>query len=384
MEPDQALVDELLAANILADRVAIARDPMRESMALDRLIGRINSTPEKALQALVETAAELTGAGSAGVSLLEGGRFVWRAIAGAWARHIGEGMPFDASPCGVVVARDASLLFSDPRIRFPQMQSEPLVQEALLVPVRFLDRPIGTLWVLSHDRHRFDTEDVRILERLALFATAIEQMSRSRAENAEASANAGVRIRETIAMIRSVSRGISKGAGYSASSEELARFGARISAFADAVSHNLPDISGDLWLLIASTLSRHGERAGDRVILEGPEVAISAEQAGMLGLAFHELLDNAFRFGALSTAAGKVNVRWRVERDDNEPWLHLTWDERGSGRVAAVKRQPGFGFELLTIGLPEALEANTTFDLRPPGLHFALRMPVATARTPEA
>ncbi len=38
----------------------------------------------------------------------------------------------------------------------------------------------------------------------------------------------------------------------------------------------------------------------------------------MLGLAFHELLDNAFRFGALSTAAGRVDGRWKVEKDDNE------------------------------------------------------------------
>ncbi len=75
----------------------------------------------------------------------------------------------------------------------------------------------------------------------------------------------------------------------------------------------------------------------------------------MLGLAFHELLDNAFRFGALSTAAGQVDVRWKVEKDDNESQLRPTWDERGSGHVTAVKPRPGFGFELLTIGLPEAL-----------------------------
>lgn len=381
MEPDQALVDEMLAANILADRVAKARDPMRESIAIDKLIGRINSTPDAALQALVETAAELSDAGSAGVSLLEGDRFVWRAIAGAWAHYAGDGMPFDTSPCGVVISRNAPLLFSEPHRRFAQIRGAPSIQELLLVPLRLLGRPIGTLWVLSHDHHRFDTEDVRILERLASFATVIEEMRRSRAQSAEAVTSARARILETVTMIRSVTRDAVEGELRSSADERLTRFGARISAYADAVAHRSPDISTDLWLLLAATLKHFGERPGDRISIEGPDFTIPPEHAGTLGLAFHELLDNAFRHGTLGSAAGRVNVRWVIEEEGEQSWLHLTWDEDGLPRPPTKKLRSGFGFELLTAGLPEMIGGSTAFDLQPEGLHFTLDMPMPGIRT---
>lgn len=376
MELDQTLVDELLAANILADRVAKGRDPMRESIAIDKLIGRINSTPDAALQALVETAAELSDAGSAGVSLLERDRFVWRAIAGAWAHYVGDGIPFDASPCGVVIARDAPLLFSEPHRRFAQIRGEPPIHEALLVPLRLLGRPIGTLWVLSHDHHRFDTEDVRILERLASFATAIEEMRRSRAQSAEAITSARAHILETVTMIRSVTRDAVAGDIPTSAEERLVRFGARISAYADAVAYRSPDISTDLWLLLAATLKRFGERPDERISLDGPDAAIPPKQAGTLGLAFHELLDNAFRHGALRTEAGRVDIRWAVKDEGERSLLHLRWDERGPPHSPTRIQKSGFGFELLTIGLPEMIAAQTEFDLRPEGLCFVLSMPM--------
>jgi GAF domain-containing protein len=157
--------EESLAANILPNRPAPKRDHARESHALDALIGRINGEPGGALQALVETAVALTGAGSAGVSILTDKRFVWPAIAGNWAKYAGNGLPIDASPCQIVIERNAALLFDRPDRLFPEAAGDPRIEEVLLVPLSDGGAPIGTLWVLSHDDYRFNSEDARILQR---------------------------------------------------------------------------------------------------------------------------------------------------------------------------------------------------------------------------
>jgi PAS domain S-box-containing protein len=130
----------------------------------------------------VETAVEVCGADSAGVSILEpggtAGVFRWHAIAGQFASNIGGTMPREASPCGVVLDRDVPLLFSYPERHFDYgMAIDPPVVEGLLVPFHTEAKPVGTVWVIAHTPSRkFDAEDQRLLTGLSRFAAVAYQM----------------------------------------------------------------------------------------------------------------------------------------------------------------------------------------------------------------
>jgi PAS domain S-box-containing protein len=87
-------------------------------------------------------------------------------------------MPREASPCGTVLDRDASLLFARPERHFDYgMTIDPPIVEALLTPFHVQGKVAGTIWVIAHTPSRkFDTEDQRVLTSLSHFASAAYQM----------------------------------------------------------------------------------------------------------------------------------------------------------------------------------------------------------------
>jgi PAS domain S-box-containing protein len=151
-----------------------------ESQALIALVRSMATSPEGILQKLAETALTLCRGQSAGLSLLEDTdqrqNFHWRALTGVWASHINGGTPRDFGPCGVVLDRNAPQICRHAEIDFPYFGDvSPLVEEALLVPFYLDGEAVGTVWVVSHDQHRFDAEDLRILTNLGDFASAAYQ-----------------------------------------------------------------------------------------------------------------------------------------------------------------------------------------------------------------
>ena len=62
----------------------------------------------------------------------------------------------------------------------------------------------------------------------------------------------------------------------------------------------------------------------------GPNVSLLPHLAQGLALALHELATNAAKYGALSSAAGKVELRWQWQRRP----LTLRWVESGGPRIA--------------------------------------------------
>lgn len=173
-----AALDEIIVTHEGLKRAGRAPDYQAENRALRMLATEMQKPNGDVLAKLTEVALELCGAHSAGISILQSDGvktvFHWHAVAGRWAPHVGGGMPRDASPCGVVVDRDQTLLMSNPGSHFPLMsQVDPLAREALLAPFHMVGQPVGTVWVVAHDDTRkFDAEDVRILESLAEIAAA--------------------------------------------------------------------------------------------------------------------------------------------------------------------------------------------------------------------
>jgi PAS domain S-box-containing protein len=110
-------------------------------------------------------------------------------------------------------------------------------------------------------------------------------------------------------------------------------------------------------------------------IQPGPAVEVSRFKVLPLVLILHELMTNALKYGALSTASGVVNVAWRVDTTAAGGMLHLHWQEEGGPAVAPSPR-PGFGTRLLQFSVKE-LQGMADLRFEPKGLDATLSIPVA-------
>jgi PAS domain S-box-containing protein len=194
----------------LHQRAARSPDYAAENRALNALAQEMAEAPGNVIQKLVDMALELTGAGSAGLSVVEsdGGEevFRWRATAGAFAPYAGSTMPRDFYLCGAGFDHSAAQLLTDP-VRFCPCFSElrPHIYEVLLVPFHCNGVRAGTVWVVAHTpAKRFDAEHARLVTSLSRFAAAAVQArsSTQALEAANRSLSAGVAERGRIEQYR--------------------------------------------------------------------------------------------------------------------------------------------------------------------------------------
>ncbi|MCJ2061737.1 PAS domain-containing protein [Methylobacterium sp. J-088] len=107
--------------------------------------------------------------------------------------------------------------------------------------------------------------------------------------------------------------------------------------------------SAPIETLIRNALRNHEDNAG-RFVLEGPSFTVGSKAAMSLSLMLHELATNAAKYGALSTAIGKVSVVWSLRQNGGEPHCVLRWSEQG-GPVVVPPTRTGFGSRLIGRGL---------------------------------
>jgi PAS domain S-box-containing protein len=101
---------------------------------------------------------------------------------------------------------------------------------------------------------------------------------------------------------------------------------------------------------------------------EGPDVLLTPRAANALSLALHELATNAVKFGALSTDAGRIDVRWRRTDDGG---LDLQWTESGGPPVGSPMRR-GFGSTLLQKVTGRELGGEARTEYRREGVRVVL------------
>lgn len=84
----------------------------------------------------------------------------------------------------------------------------------------------------------------------------------------------------------------------------------------------------------------------ERVVVNGPALFLEGRIATALGMAVHELATNACKYGALSTAGGRIAITWAAPPDDEAPQLTLHWEESGGPAVQLPSRR-GFGSKMI-------------------------------------
>lgn len=175
-------LDDVLTTRELAHRPPRATDYASENRALVALSREMARNPWDLPHRLVDTAVDLCRAGTAGISVLkidaDGEYLVWEALSGVYAPSIGRRISRHRSPCGITLDRHAPQLFSNPTRAFPWLApGNILIAECLVIPMYASGRPLGTMWIMSHDRmRRFDAEDVRLMTSLAAFTSTALQV----------------------------------------------------------------------------------------------------------------------------------------------------------------------------------------------------------------
>jgi len=99
------------------------------------------------------------------------------------------------------------------------------------------------------------------------------------------------------------------------------------------------------------------------VKVEGPPVLVSPRQTSPLSMILVEWFTNSCKYGAHSTATGRLMVVWAIDRSVNPPRLRLHWTETGGPPVRTPPR-PSLGTELVE-GVA-TLELRGKVDLRFP------------------
>lgn len=154
--------------------------------------------------------------------------------------------------------------------------------------------------------------------------------------------------------------------GHRDSEEARDAFVARLMALSAA--HNLlNDVhwgSADLGTIVRTVSAPYDDPPGLRFRIEGPPVPMKATHALAFALALQELASNALKFGALSTATGRVRIGWRVLEDAQ---VEFRWVETGGPPIDSAVGG-GFGTRLIRQGLARDLSGQVRLMPRTTGL----------------
>ena len=131
----------------------------------------------------------------------------------------------------------------------------------------------------------------------------------------------------------------------------------------------------DLQTIVAMALAPH-QQPGRQIVIDGPPVRLSPQQAVTMALRLHELATNALKYGALSQDHGSVRVTWNLSQDGRGARsMTLLWEESG-GPVVEPPQRHGFGSRLMT-GQEGA--GNVRVEYLPGGVRCAIELPLSSA-----
>src|SRR5476651_2125315 len=184
------------------------------------------------------------------------------------------------------------------------------------------------------------------------------------------------RAKNTLAVVLSVLR-LTKA---KSTPEFVATVEGRIHAL--AATHNLLSATrwegAELKRIVEEELAPYRTEQGDRIATEGPPAMLLPATAQAVALALHELATNAAKYGSLSVASGRLQLRWSIGEDA----LELDWVESG-GPPSAPPSSLGFGLSIVRSSIEAQFRGGVRYDWQPQGLHCHLSIPRAQIVNPE-
>ena len=123
----------------------------------------------------------------------------------------------------------------------------------------------------------------------------------------------------------------------------------------------------DLENLVREAMMPHLD-SSERLVIDGPAVTLSPQQAVGLSLAIYELATNATKYGALSVPGGQVSITWT---GDSSGAFDFRWREHG-GPIVALPTRSGFGSRLTGRIVAAYFSGTGTTSYDPEGVQFRL------------
>jgi two-component sensor histidine kinase len=264
-------------------------------------------------------------------------------------------------------------IFTDERIPH-DLYRATFVRSLVMTPIRERDPlgAIGAYWSNTYHPSVDEVETLRSLARASAGAMErlrlIDRISGALEETELARDELRHRVKNAFVSAQAIGR-------LTLPPELAGPFGTRIASLARA--HDLIDrsVARDSTIALSSLLSTelgsYAVGSPNQLALEGPVVQIPARMATPLGLAVNELATNALKYGALSSAAGRLSVRWRVEGR----FLVLDWRESDGPEVAANALE-SMGSRLLRRLIEGQLKGTLRRQMAPHGMSCTIEIPL--------
>jgi PAS domain S-box-containing protein len=112
-----------------------------------------------------------------------------------------------------------------------------------------------------------------------------------------------------------------------------------------------------------------------RFDISGPKIRLRPKLALALSLAFHELVTNAAKYGALLTERGRIKVQWYITGTQADRTMSLRWEEVDGPEVKIPSRS-GFGSRLLQKALGREFGARSSLEFAERGVVFTVETPL--------
>jgi len=184
------------------------------------------------------------------------------------------------------------------------------------------------------------------------------------------------RVKNTLATVQSIASQTLRSSKSAAEFREA--FEGRLLAL--SMTHNLLTLKSwreaDLHDIAEQELAPYKREADERVVIDGPHVDLPPRYVINLGLVLHELVTNAAKYGALSVSSGRLDLSWRVIRNEGQPsQLLIHWEESGGPPVRPPKRQ-GFGSRLIQRSIEGELDGTLTLRFERTGVVYDISVPL--------
>ena len=183
------------------------------------------------------------------------------------------------------------------------------------------------------------------------------------------------RMKNLLAMVQAIARQTMRGSADLATMREI--LSDRLVALGkahDILIEGATDHMG-LVAVLRGGIGLHDDGSG-RFAYDGPDIDIIGKAVMPLSLMLHELSTNAAKYGALSSAVGRVALDWSILRPPGRPAsLRLVWRETGGPTVTPPARK-GFGSWVIERGLTDQIGGTISLDYAPGGLVCTLEAPL--------
>ncbi|WP_019999018.1 HWE histidine kinase domain-containing protein [Aureimonas ureilytica] len=226
---------------------------------------------------------------------------------------------------------------------FEAIQARSLVN----LPIMERGRLSLLVFVHQHTKYAWDEDELLFIGQVGDRAHAA--LARLRAEQQQQLVNQEIshRLKNTLAMVQAIaSQTLRQVTERDAVKALTQRIGALSQAHEVLLHQNWTEARiRDVTQAVLSTFE-----AGQRFMVEGPDVLLGPRATLSYSLLLHEMGTNAMKYGALSVPDGRVEIVWQVIGQGVDAILDMTWHEVG-GPPATAPVGRGFGSRLIGMGL---------------------------------